>query len=157
MRMKEIQLPPIAIGTLCVAALSGCTILVPMLPLPPASVSPLSPKQEAGSGAKTDFVSHIKPIFEHRCVRCHSSRSAHAGLNLQDSRTALAAAKFIIPGDARHSRVYLVVTRPRYHAKLMPDDGWSLSKINQRHLRDWINNGAQWPSGKAGQLQDRKF
>jgi hypothetical protein len=108
-----------------------------------------------GSGG-TPFDVTVKPLFEHRCIWCHSNEKNSAGLNFQDRSTVLSPSlRFIVPGDPDASRIYRSITLESAHPGVMPGDGWGLTKAQENGLKDWINAGAPWPSGNRGEIRKK--
>lgn len=106
---------------------------------------------------KSDFAQHVKPVFEHRCVRCHQNGKISGGMNLQDREAMLASGRnFIVPGKPEESLIYLAITKPSTHPTVMPGDGWGMSERHKRLFEQWIKEGADWPKGEAGKLTERE-
>jgi hypothetical protein len=132
-----------------VAVLSLCSCQSQSSPDPSASVPP-------HSGEERFFVGQIKPLLEMNCVRCHAGGASR--LNLSRRETAFAPVKngtaFIIPGRPDQSRLVTAISRPGTHPLLMPH-GQRLSLTDDQigMLREWIEEGAAWPDGPAGELQ----
>lgn len=99
--------------------------------------------------AKIDFAKQIQPIFEKSCVKCHGPNKQKGGLRLDDKEAALKGGKdavAIVPGDAAKSDLYRRVTLPDGSDDVMPNQGTLLSKAETDLIRDWINQGANWPA-----------
>lgn len=107
----------------------------------------------------TYFEQHVKPVFQANCLRCHLGPHAPARLNLEDRESALASVSprtgrpFIIPGDPDCSLIIAAVTRSGTHPRLMPKLDVSLTEDEIGELTEWIEDGAAWPAGAAGQLK----
>lgn len=97
-----------------------------------------------------DFTKDIKPILEHNCVKCHGATRAQSGFRL-DSATALAAGgksgKAVMPGKAAQSGLFKRISAPKNDPLRMPQEAEPLSAQQIAAIRDWINQGAKWPSG----------
>ncbi len=91
-----------------------------------------------------DFGNQIAPIFEQHCVRCHSSGVAKGGFSLATSED-LEANEFVA-GDASRSDLIELVTSQDGARPAMPKDAKPLSDDEVELLRQWINQGANWPS-----------
>lgn len=99
------------------------------------------------------FQTKVKPLFEQRCVWCHSGELAHGGLNLQDRAGSLdPARRFIIPGKSAESSIYRALTLEAAHPKVMPGDGWGITRRQSTAVRDWIEHGAPWPEDSTGKI-----
>ena len=97
---------------------------------------------------KVDFVKEVKPIFEVHCVACHKEGHAKGDLRM-DSKAEFFASKTVTPGDAEASKVYTTTILPADHDDLMPPakKGGPLAKAKTDLIRDWIDQGAEWPDG----------
>ena len=97
---------------------------------------------------KIDFVKEVKPIFEVHCVACHKEGHAKGDLRM-DSKAEFFASKAVVPGDAEASKVYTTTILPADHDDLMPPakKGGPLAKSKTDLIRDWIDQGAEWPDG----------
>jgi len=121
---------------------SGCAIFRPDLPV----------------GDEVDFVRHIKPILEGRCVQCHNRRSMPDRISFETRALALRPGKHgraIIPGNPDESRLLNFLNAPRDTAVAMPRVGHDVSAEEIETIREWIAAGAKWPDGSAGTLVPR--
>lgn len=80
-------------------------------------------------------------MLEAKCAVCHSARSAAGGIDLSGDLS-----KFVVPGKARQSLLYLVVDgeKPR-----MPKAGPKLSDAEREALRTWIDAGAKMEGARG--------
>ncbi len=122
-----------------------------------ALASCLSPGGKPGAtspGTGPDlFQASVKPLFEQRCVWCHSGELAHGGLNLQDrAATRDPSRGFLVPGKPSESGIYRALTLDAAHPKVMPGDGWGITLQQSAALRDWIAAGAPWPDDRSGRI-----
>lgn len=102
---------------------------------------------------KVEFVKDIKPILEFECVACHKQDHAKAKLRLDNKADAFKGGESgpaIIPGNSSKSLVYTSTTVPKNDDKLMPPEnkGGPLPKDLIDLLRDWIDQGAEWPESE---------
>lgn len=118
-----------------------------------ASLSPLAHT----SAAEIDFVTQIKPLFEGACIQCHNPEKADSEGADYDMATKEAAFlggsaygdEVIKPGDGNDSPVYWMTT---IHLD-DPDDSEAmppkkpLNEYQQQIIKDWIDQGAEWPEG----------
>ena len=112
----------------------------------------------ATSKGELAFQSTVKPLFEKRCVWCHGNRKALGTLNLQDRAATLDPAKrFVVPGRPAESRIYQAITKASTHPRVMPADGWGITKDQETAIGDWIQNGAPWPEGSAGRIHRKSY
>lgn len=99
--------------------------------------------------SKVDFSKEVFPIFEAKCLGCHGEKKQAAQLRL-DSKTVVEkgglSGKAIAPGKAGESllfqRINGVGGKPH-----MPFKGDKLPQAEIDRIRDWINQGAEWPEG----------
>src|SRR4051812_48912663 len=88
------------------------------------------------------FAATIAPIFQNRCLECHSGPKARNGLDLTTRAGALAGGESgpaVVLGDAGKSLLVKMVSGPK--AK-MPQKGEALSLAEVAALRQWIDDGA---------------
>lgn len=122
------------------------------------SVTACQPSGESGGkgDSKVDFVNDVKPILQTQCVRCHNDQSLMGGLNLMNRELAMRGSKrgpVVIPGDAEKSPLYRVTLLPAEQDHAMPATGAKLTDGEKAILRQWIDEGAEWPEGPEGTLE----
>lgn len=61
--------------------------------------------------------------------------------------------QFIVPGKVEASYLLRAIARNGTHPKLMPRADISLTDDQIGVLTEWIEDGAFWPAGTAGQLE----
>ncbi|MDQ6630254.1 MAG: SUMF1/EgtB/PvdO family nonheme iron enzyme, partial [Verrucomicrobiota bacterium] len=101
---------------------------------------------------RIDFVKDIQPIFELNCVTCHHADGAKGKLRLDEKAEAFKGGEHgsgIVPGNALRSLVYMTTVLSAEHDYLMPpkSKGGPLPKEVSDLLREWIDQGANWPEG----------
>jgi hypothetical protein len=96
---------------------------------------------------KPDFAADIQPILAANCYSCHGPKVQMARLRLDGKKAAFAggqSGEVIKPGNATGSVLYQRVAgigdQPR-----MPMGGKPLPPEKIALIRDWINQGANWP------------
>ncbi|MDB6029661.1 MAG: hypothetical protein JWM68_5884 [Verrucomicrobiales bacterium] len=99
-----------------------------------------------------NFLKQVKPILELNCVACHNAKHAfeNGELSLATKAEALKGGEKgddLVPGDAGKSLIYKYTILEADHKKLMPpkDKGGPLRKEETEILRQWIDQGADWP------------
>jgi formylglycine-generating enzyme required for sulfatase activity len=104
---------------------------------------------------KVNFVKQVKPIFEVNCVGCHHEGHAKGDLRM-DSKEEFFKSKDIVVGDALASKVFTSTVLKADDDDLMPPKkkGGPLPKDQAELIRDWIDQGAEWPNGLT--LQQRE-
>jgi len=124
--------------------LAACASAVPtsptVVPLPVPSSMPAPTATPKGG----TFVADIQPIFNERCIKCHSGENPPRGLRLDTYGHVLAGGTYravILPGDPDGSEL---VRRIRGEAvPRMPFDGPPFLSEEQIHLIEtWIALGA---------------
>lgn len=89
--------------------------------------------------AAVNFEEKIAPVLIERCVPCHSSVKVMGAVRLT---TNVAVSRVVVPGQPEKSPLYLAV-----ESGSMPPGGPQLPKDQRDAIRDWIREGAKWPSG----------
>lgn len=112
----------------------------------------------ASSPGEEAFFTTVKPLFENRCVWCHSNRLPNAALNFQDRAATLdPKLGFIVPGDPAKSRLYRAVTLEAAHPRVMPGDGWGITSEQKAAIKKWILEGAPWPDDRSGRIKRKPY
>jgi mono/diheme cytochrome c family protein len=93
----------------------------------------------------------VRQLLEARCVSCHGDKKTRGDLDLTTREALLrggATGPAVVPGDARKSLLYRLVT----HAKEpgMPRQGQRLSRAETDLLAAWIDAGAPYDRPLAG-------
>lgn len=109
---------------------------------------------------KVDFVKEVQPILEFNCVACHKEGHNKGKLRLETRELVLKGGESgpgIVPFESDKSPVYKLTTLPKDHDDLMPPakKGGPLKKEEIQTLKEWIDQGAYWPSTVT--LQARKL
>ncbi|MCA9115346.1 MAG: DUF1549 domain-containing protein, partial [Planctomycetaceae bacterium] len=89
------------------------------------------------------FEQQVAPIFQRRCLSCHSGESPQGGFSLKTAATALADGQ-ILPGDAAGSPLMELIT-PAGGMAEMPKKADPLTTKEIATIRQWIDRGAKWP------------
>lgn len=103
--------------------------------------------------AKVDFVRDVQPILREHCVECHGPAQQMRGLRLDRRRDAIpnrvgANRARIIPGSSDRSLLYSRVSGSGSGVQMPPAGPLRADQI--RILKDWIDQGAEWPDSVAG-------
>ncbi len=97
---------------------------------------------------KPDYATHVRPIFERSCVKCHGAEKRKGGLRLDQKRFALKGGEsgaVIVPGDSGKSLVFTACSAPPDDEEVMPPKGKLLALSEIELLKRWIDQGAAWP------------
>jgi uncharacterized membrane protein len=97
---------------------------------------------------KPDYQTHIAPLFERSCNKCHGPEKRKAGLRLDTKRFAMRGGETgpsIVPGNADKSLVYTMSAKSPDDDDVMPEKGKLLALSELETLKRWIEQGAVWP------------
>ncbi|MGE3410593.1 MAG: DUF1549 domain-containing protein [Pirellulales bacterium] len=103
----------------------------------------------SASSAEIDFETHVAPIFERACYRCHGADKQRSNFRLDRQRDALEGGDLgasILPGKPDESVLINYVADPNADL-VMPPEGERLTAEEIATLRQWIAEGAVWPAG----------
>ena len=115
----------------------------------PAVRSPATPAPPA----KIDFVREVQPILRESCYECHGPDKQMNGFRLDRRRDALRGGTVTVigPGSAASSRLYLRLIGTSYGHQ-MPFEGHPLLPEQVETIKNWIDQGAQWPDQASGDI-----
>ena len=121
----------------------------------PEGTTALAPEyRRLPASGPVSFAHQVKPIFESKCLPCHSASYGMGGFRLDSRRHAFAngaAGARIVPGSPDAS-LLLALSSAHSGMDVMPKVGNRVTKIESLILRQWILEGAPWPLGRAGDL-----
>ncbi len=95
-----------------------------------------------------EFESHVKPLLESTCVRCHNADNAEGGLRLDSRAAAIKGGDngpALKPGKPLESALYTTAALAEGEDEAMPPDGPPLAEEQLAALKAWIEDGAKWP------------
>jgi hypothetical protein len=137
-------------GGLLLALLASCGGIDPATRLDGTPV--LGPRVQAETRTHIDFVRHVRPIIAQRCVWCHDGKEENIAYNLTNRDDAFAKQR-IVPRQPSKSLFYLAASgqhpsleTPGLEVQIAPSD--------LAVLRRWIESGAVWPAGPAGEVRN---
>ncbi|TDI72587.1 MAG: hypothetical protein E2O85_00020 [Bacteroidetes bacterium] len=114
----------------------------------------LPPKKDLGKISLSDpsaagvYAVLVDPIFQHRCVTCHNSKTHEGGLSLENSTDILAGGKdgeVVVSGRSDRSELVRRIWLPLNHADHMPPESRRQVTIAEAALiRWWIDQGASF-------------
>lgn len=106
------------------------------------------------------FLTQVKPVLQQHCLRCHHGAMPPPALNLSSKAVAFSRSAsgrdYILPEDPDCSLLVSAIQRGGTHPKMMPRTDVSLTDDQIGMLREWIEDGAFWPEGAAGELRPEK-
>jgi hypothetical protein len=95
----------------------------------------------------TSFEKDIAPILRSHCVRCHGLEKQESGFRLDrrdDFLNGGDGGAVVIPHKPDESRLIRLVEGIDSDV-VMPPDGNRPSDVQKKRLRQWVNEGADWP------------
>ena len=98
------------------------------------------------TGAEIVFTKDVKPILQAKCYGCHGPLQQMGSLRLDRKESAMVAGRgepVIVPGSSSQSQVYRRISGSQLGPQ-MPLTG-PLSAAEIALIKDWIDQGAQWP------------
>jgi mono/diheme cytochrome c family protein len=107
---------------------------------------------QAQDQKKIDFTQQIRPILQKSCVECHGPDKQKGKLRLDTREAAFkggAEGAVIKPSKPEESELFKRITLPADHDDRMPSEGDPLTKEQIDLIREWINQGAEWPEEKV--------
>src|SRR3954471_13106570 len=100
---------------------------------------------------KVDFNKDVKPILELNCTKCHGPEQHKGKLRLDSKEAALKGGEngnALVPGKPQDSKMYTSIILPADHDDVMPPKKEGvLSKAQTETIKNWIEQGADWPQG----------
>jgi len=94
---------------------------------------------------KVDFAKSIQGVLEARCIDCHGPKKQKADLRLDKKEAALA--EVVQAGKSAESELFKRIILPEDHEDIMPPKGDPLAKEQIELIKQWIDEGANWPDG----------
>ena len=109
-------------------------------------------------GEPIDFAKQIKPILESACLHCHNEDNAEGDLRL-DSRAAAilggGSGTALVPGKPDASPLLTLMLLPPDDDLFMPPEEAPLDESQTNLIREWIKQGATWPTSVSLEIQPR--
>lgn len=100
---------------------------------------------------KVNFKTQVKPVLESACIGCHGPKKDKGGLRLDTKQAAFAggdSGEAIVPGNPAKSSLYTLTALPEDHDDIMPPSE-PLDPTQMDVLKQWIEQGAEWPEGET--------
>ncbi|MCX7420150.1 MAG: DUF1549 domain-containing protein [Planctomycetia bacterium] len=98
-----------------------------------------------------DFAHDIQPLFNKRCVKCHSGPQRKGGLSINTRQSLLAggeSGRVAVPGKSADSLLIKRVSATDAGER-MPPEGEPLTKAQIETLQRWIDADLPWEDGFA--------
>ena len=124
------------------SSLAGALLLLSLSPTGASAQTPV----------KVDFRSDVRPLLREHCISCHGPSQQMNGFRLDRRSAAMRGGTFpvLVPGNSAVSRLYLKLIGTEY-GQQMPPTG-RLSEAEIEILKNWIDQGAEWPDDLAGDV-----
>lgn len=109
------------------------------------------PRLPLATQRAVNFQKDIQPILTRACLPCHGPEKQRGGLRLDSRENALKGGNTGIvlkPGDAAHSRLFLIVAGADQEMVMPPKGKQPLTPAELSLVRAWIDQGLRW-SGPA--------
>jgi hypothetical protein len=120
-----------------------------LLPVLTGLVVAVLPGLRLQAADKVDFAKDILPVLEQQCFKCHAEEKQKGKLRLDSREAALKGGKggpSLVAGNAAKSELIRRISLPKTDDDFMPTEGEPLPPAVIAKLKDWINQGADWPS-----------
>jgi hypothetical protein len=107
------------------------------------------PRLASSVEEKVDFVRDVRPILAKNCYACHGPEKQKSGLRLDRKKEASAGGDSGSPFEPGRSTESELIERVSAidPDRVMPPKGERLTAREINILRDWIDQGANWPDG----------
>ncbi len=103
------------------------------------------------------FSRDIKPILREKCVHCHNQKTLPGRVSFESAKKAFAknqsGQSVIVPGDPDKSIIVIALESSRSHERSMPQTGQKPTTDQIQLIRQWIQQGADWPRGFRGWIK----
>jgi hypothetical protein len=101
---------------------------------------------------QVDFGRDVQPIFKSKCLGCHGPVQQKNGLRLDRRSDAMRGGTITVigPGNSAGSRLYLRLAGGEYGLQMPPTGPLSPAELNI--IKDWIDQGAEWPDALSGEI-----
>lgn len=107
-----------------------------------------------GIAAQTQQVSFerdVLPVLRQNCFACHGPSQQTSGLRLDRRSSATGDFRTIVSGSSSTSRLYLRLTSAQFGMQMPPAGPLPAAQVET--IRDWIDQGAEWPDSLANESQ----
>ncbi len=111
---------------------------------------------KAAKSGPVNFVAHVRPVLEAKCVMCHNRKALPSHMSLENRQEAMrsgALGAYIVPGHPEKSLLVSNTASTHRNVSVMPAVGERLTKDEYAILTKWVKEGASWPVGAAGTLE----
>jgi Ankyrin repeats (3 copies)/Planctomycete cytochrome C len=114
----------------------------------------LSGGTSAQTPERIDFARDIQPLLRTNCYGCHSASLQNGNFRLDRRRDSMpnrvgANGARIVPGNSAVSRLYIRISGNQGGLQMPPTGALRPEEIST--LKNWIDQGADWPDDLAGE------
>jgi formylglycine-generating enzyme required for sulfatase activity/mono/diheme cytochrome c family protein len=113
----------------------------------------------AQAADKVDFTTQVKPILEAACTHCHGAEKDKGDFRLHTREDAMKGNENgpgLTAGDPKKSAIYTTLILPHDDEMVMPPEKEGLlDKTQIEVIKNWIEQGADWPAGVTLGVQPR--
>ncbi len=113
-----------------------------------AKIDKVAHEYSAAKKEGVNFYKEVMPILESKCFSCHQGNKTKGDLKLNTLEHAMKGGKSdgaaIVPGHADKSSLYARITNTD-EDYIMPPKGDPLTADQQKLIKRWIDEGANWP------------
>lgn len=110
------------------------------------------------------FALKVKPLFAQKCMACHGDdpKKIKGDLDMRTRESLLLGGEtyedeVLIPGKGEKSFLYILSTRVEEGMEMPPKEADKLTEEQTWGIRDWINEGAPWPSEERIAMIQKKY
>ncbi|MFC1757307.1 SUMF1/EgtB/PvdO family nonheme iron enzyme [Planctomycetota bacterium] len=108
---------------------------------------------------RVDFATQVKPILESACLHCHCEDNAEGELRLDSRMAAIQGGESgtpsLVPGEPDASPLLTSMLLAPGDDLFMPPEEPALHQSQTDLIRQWIEQGAQWPASVSLEIQPR--
>jgi mono/diheme cytochrome c family protein len=109
------------------------------------------------------FSLHIKPLFAEKCMACHGDdpEKIKSDFDMRTRESMLQGGEIfedevLIPGQGHKSYLYILSTRAEEDLEMPPKQSDQLTEEETGWIRQWIDEGAPWPSDqRIAEIQEK--
>ena len=110
------------------------------------------------------FALKVKPLFAQKCMACHGDdpKKIKGDLDMRTRESLLLGGEtyedeVLIPGKGEESFLYILTTRVEEDMEMPPKEADKLTEEQTWGIRDWINEGAPWPTEERVAMIQKKY
>lgn len=107
-------------------------------------------------GSPVDFARDVRPLLNQHCAGCHGGVKQKGGLRLTNRTQALQGGKsgepLVVAGEPHESELFKRITHADPDERMPPEEPLETGEIEL--LKEWIEDGAEWPVHWAYQPVD---